>query len=215
MHAINDQIYSDVGLTPAATLLALGAALDLHDEGTHAHSRRVVCYALRLGRVLGLSHDELLTLERGVFLHDIGKIYVPDSILKKPGPLTADEWKVMKRHPAVGYAMICSIPFLRDAAQIVLAHHERYDGTGYPRGLRGQEIPFGARIFAVMDCFDALTSSDRPYRRPITIAEACELIRAKSGSHFDPVVVDAFQAVPVSEWAELQASVNATVDLPH
>ena len=201
--------------TPASMLYALGAALDSHDQGTHAHSRRVVCYAVKLGRVLGLLNDDLVTLERGVYLHDIGKIHVPDSILKKTGPLTDAEWKVMKRHPAIGYAMICSIPFLREAARIVLAHHERYDGTGYPRQLKGETIPFGARIFSVVDALDALTSSDRPYRRPITFQEACDTLQSDAGTHFDPVVVDAFSAVSPLEWEELRESVHLSLDFPH
>jgi putative nucleotidyltransferase with HDIG domain len=186
----------------------LGHALDSRDHGTHAHSYRVVCYALKLGRVLGLSEAELTTLEQGVYLHDIGKIHVPDSILKKPGPLTDAEWKIMRRHPSIGYAMLADFPFLHDAARIVLAHHERYDGTGYPKRLKADEIPFGARVFSVVDALDALTCSDRPYRSPVSVAEASEHIVAQAGCQFDPAVVDAFLAIPRAHWEELHGSLS-------
>ncbi|HZS10603.1 MAG TPA: HD-GYP domain-containing protein [Nitrospirales bacterium] len=204
-----------VPATPHAALTIFGDALHARDHGTHAHSHRVVCYALRLGRVLGLGQADLVTLERGVYLHDIGKIFVPDAILNKPGPLTDAEWKVMRRHPSIGYAMLAGLPFLVDAAEIVLAHHERFDGTGYPKKLRGEQIPFGARIFSIVDALDALTCTDRPYRTPATFAEASAHIRTQAGTHFDPTVVDAFLAVPTREWEELRGSLSVSLPSPN
>jgi putative nucleotidyltransferase with HDIG domain len=169
-----------------------GDALDAADHGTHAHSHRVVCYATKLGRVLGLEPEDLVTLERGVYLHDIGKIFVPDTILNKPGPLTDAEWKIMRRHPSVGYAMLAGLPFLADAAQIVLAHHERFDGTGYPKKLRGDEIPFGARIVHVADAYDAMTT-ERTYREAQEPGAAIAELRRKSWQQFDARVVAALE----------------------
>lgn len=197
-----------------ATLSRLDGALSARDLGIHAHSRRVSIYALTLGRLLGLSHDELLTLERGVFLHDIGKLYVPDWILRKPAPLTGREWVVMRRHPAVGYNLLGAIPGFQDAATIVHTHHEWYDGTGYPRGLSGEGIPFGARICSVVDTLDAITSS-RPYRRPVSFEVACAYIRSQSGSHFDPLVVDGFLAIPSAAWRQLKVFASRSGDLLH
>ena len=200
--------------TVETTLSAFGAALNARDGGTHAHSQRLIYYALTLGRLVGLSPTELLTLERGVYLHDIGKICVSDGVLRKPGQLSRREWSEMRLHPMIGYGMISSIAFLKEAAPIVLAHHEWYDGTGYPRRLKGSDIPLGARICSVVDTFDALTS-DRPYRYPISIAKACEQVRSESGTHFDPFVVDAFLAIPPVEWHELQTLVTRSTRRPH
>lgn len=182
-----------------ATVTALGAALHGRDACTHAHSQRMIGYAHALGRVLGLSRGELVILKHGVFLHDIGKIHVPDGILLNPGALSTSEWTVMRRHPSVGYHIVTGCPWLAEAAQIVRAHHEWYDGTGYPHGLKGDEIPLGARICSVVDMLDALTSF-RPYRNPVSFPEACELIRSESGTHFDPFVVEAFATVDPSRW---------------
>jgi len=148
--------------TYRATLEALGSALDTRDVGTHAHSRRVVGYSLTLARTHGLPDSQFRDIEHGVLLHDIGKIGIPDGILLKPGPLSSDEWKIMRTHPDLGRRLVERIPFLRGAVPIVYHHHERWDGTGYPLGLRGEMIPLGARIFAVADAFDAMTF-DRPY----------------------------------------------------
>ena len=145
------------------TLDALGSALDTRDVGTEAHSRRVQGYALATAPVYGLPEPDLPDLAHGVLLHDIGKIGIPDAILLKPGPLTPEEWKIMRRTPRSA-STVEKIPFLQGAVPIVYSHHERWDGTGYPRGLRGEEIPLGARIFAVADAFDAITF-DRPYRK--------------------------------------------------
>lgn len=186
---------------------SLVTSLDLRDPGTHVHAQRTTGYALIIGRLLGLSKEELLTLEQGVFLHDIGKIHIPDRILKKPERLSESEWKVMKSHAVTGYAMLSSIPSLREAAAIVLAHHERYDGTGYPHRLRSEEIPLGARICAVADCLDTLTAPDRPYRRPLSFAEACRHIETQRGKHFDPIVVDGLRSLSPSQWRQLAVSI--------
>jgi HD-GYP domain-containing protein (c-di-GMP phosphodiesterase class II) len=196
-----------------STLSALGAALKARDAGTHAHSQRLIYYALALGRLLGLPQTELLTLERGVFLHDIGKISVSDRILRKSGPLSKAEWVEMRLHPVIGYGMASSVPGLRAAAPIVLAHHEWYDGTGYPRRLKGSAIPLGARICSVVDTFDALTSV-RLYRSPLSMGKACDQVWSESGTHFDPLVADAFLAVPPAEWEQLQASITRKLRLP-
>jgi putative nucleotidyltransferase with HDIG domain len=195
-----------------ATIAALGATLNVRDCSTHAHSQRVISYALALGRILGLSELDLLTLRRGVFLHDIGKIHVPETILNKPGHLTEVEWSIMRRHPVSGYKIVRStLSSLEEVAKIVLAHHEWYDGTGYPYGLKGEEIPLGARICSVVDVLDALTS-DRPYREPLSFAEASAHIRSERETHFDPLVVEAFLCITPAQWQRLQLSANQ--DLP-
>lgn len=166
-------------------------ALDLKDEDTAGHSKRVTDTTVRLARRLGISSDELVHVQRGALLHDIGKMGIPDSILLKRGPLTKEEFDVMKQHPVYAYELLYPIEFLRPALDIPYCHHERWDGTGYPRGLKGEQIPLAARIFAVVDVFDALTS-DRPYRAAWTEEKAKEHIREGIGSHFDPAVVTAF-----------------------
>jgi putative nucleotidyltransferase with HDIG domain len=178
------------------TLQALGAAIDLRDSETAGHSRRVCRYSLEIAAVMGWSKEACGSLARGAYLHDIGKLGTPDRILLKPGPLTEDERKIMQQHVRVGFDLIESIPFLADAAEIVLAHHERCDGSGYPRGLKGDEIPAGARIFAVADALDAITS-DRPYRRASPFDEAQDIICRQSGRQFDAEVVEAFLKIPI------------------
>jgi response regulator RpfG family c-di-GMP phosphodiesterase len=186
-----------------ATLRALAGALEARDVETAGHSDRVVAYSLRLGRELGLSHKDLIALEQGALLHDIGKIGVRDSILLKTGALTGPEWEEMREHINHGLRIIEGIDFLRGAAPVVGEHHEKYDGSGYPLGLCGEKIHVHARIFAVADAFDAITS-DRPYRHSSSYADARREIIASSGIHFDPVVVDTFLAVPESEWGEIR-----------
>ena len=193
------------------TLKALGAALDTRDIETHAHSERVAQYALTLGRVIKMTVPELTTLERGVYLHDIGKIGIPDRVLLKNGSLREEEWDVMKRHPQLGYRLASRVEFLKDAAKIILTHHERFDGTGYPYGLRAETIPIGARVFAVVDALDAITS-DRPYRKARPLSVAREEIGAHSGSQFDPKIVDAFMSVPETTWAEIRENVTRQVN---
>jgi response regulator RpfG family c-di-GMP phosphodiesterase len=193
------------------TLKALGAALDTRDIETHAHSERVAQYALTLGRVIKMTVPELTTLERGVYLHDIGKIGIPDRVLLKDGTLREEEWEVMKRHPQLGYRLASRVEFLKDAAKIILAHHERYDGTGYPYGLRGDTIPLGARVFAVVDTLDAITS-DRPYRSARPLDAARTEISSHRGTQFDPVVVEAFMSIPESTWKEIRENVMRQVE---
>jgi cyclic di-GMP phosphodiesterase len=189
--------------TYRSTLEALGSAIDTRDVATQAHSRRVRGYTLVIARAHGVPEAELGDLERGVLLHDIGKIGIPDAILFKPGPLTPEEWRIMQRHPDIGRQLIEKIPFLHDAVPIVYHHHERWDGTGYPLGLRGEAIPLGARIFAVADTFDALTF-DRPYSRAVSFQRAREEIRRCAGKHFDPAVVATFLTIPVHVLVEIQ-----------
>ncbi len=189
------------------TLEALVTALDAREHETQAHSQRVREYTLALGNVLGLSHGDLIQVGRGALLHDVGKIGVPDSILLKPGKLTPDEWMEMQRHPRIGFEILESIQFLAPAAEIVLTHQERWDGEGYPNKLAGIDIPVGARIFAVVDCLDAMTS-DRPYRKALSFRHASEEIRRCSGSQFDPKVVQAFLSLPLNSWVEIRDLVN-------
>src|SRR4029077_12344443 len=186
-----------------ATLEALGSSLAPREVGTELHSRRVHAYSIALARAHGIPESELEALGRGVLLHDIGKIGISDAILLKPGPLTPEEWQVMRRHPEVGRQLLERIPFLRNAIPVVYHHHERWDGTGYPLGLAGPAIPLGARIFAVADAFDALTF-DRPYSRAITLEAARAEIRRCAGTHFDSAVVVTFLTVPVDLLAEIR-----------
>ena len=189
------------------TLEAMGAALDLRDSETEGHSRRVTAYTVALARELNLSADDLRTISRGAFLHDIGKIATPDAILLKPGSLSPEEQEVMREHCWRGYEMIRKIPFLREAAEIIYAHQECFDGSGYPRGLRGEEIPLGARIFAIADALDAMTSN-RPYRQAISFGAARQEISRGSGVQFDPYIVDVFLGMPEDIWSDLRAEVQ-------
>jgi putative nucleotidyltransferase with HDIG domain len=176
-----------------AILHILTSALDQRDRVTDGHSRRVADLSLMVARELGIEGDDLLDIERAAILHDIGKLAVPDAILSKPAELTQDEWVEMRRHPDVGYQLVRDVPFLNRAAEIIRGHHERFDGTGYPLGLKGDSIPLGARIFAVVDAYDAMTS-DRPYRLALSHDEALAEIRHRAGTQFDPVVVVPFFA---------------------
>ena len=169
----------------------LCAALDLRDNVTHGHARRVSEIASVVAWQMGLRKEHLRQIEKAAILHDIGKIGVADAVLAKSGPLDDCEWAEMKRHAELGYQILSGIEFLRDAADVVYAHHERYDGSGYPRGLKGDEIPAGARIFAVVDAYDAMTTH-RPYRRALPHRQAVEEIVRNSGGQFDPEVVRAF-----------------------
>ncbi len=195
------------------TLRALGYALDLRDNETAGHSQRVTRYCLELAKAMHCSSDELKTIVRGAYLHDIGKIGVPDAILRKPAELTEIERGIMEAHVRIGYEMIRRISFLGAPAEIVLAHQERFDGAGYPRGLAGDEIPLGARIFAVADTLDAMTRN-RPYRRavPFSVARA-EIIR-ESGRQFDPKVVEAFLSLPQELWESIRDEVKSQQEGP-
>lgn len=173
------------------TLKGWARALDLRDHNTEDHSVRVMDLTMDMARRLGIPKSELVHIRRGALLHDIGKMGIPDAILLKPGPLTEDEWHVMRKHPAVAYDLLSNIPFLKPALSIPYCHHERWDGSGYPEGLSKEQIPLEARIFAVVDVWDAL-SSDRPYRKKWANEEIVEYIRAKAGTHFDPEIVKLF-----------------------
>jgi putative nucleotidyltransferase with HDIG domain len=188
------------------TLEALGDALDLKDSETEGHSRRVTAFTIALGRCMGIGAEEIKTIKHGAFLHDIGKMAIPDRILLKPGRLDAEETEIMRRHCVAGYQIVHKIPFLRDAAEIVHSHQEHYDGGGYPRKLRGENIPLGARIFAVADTLDAITS-DRPYRKGSPFSVARNEISRCAGTQFDPRIVDAFLSVPIKVWEELRDSI--------
>jgi len=192
-HLYQDLQRSNLELTVAydATIEGWAQALELRDQETEGHSRRVPELTLALARQLGLHGEALVHIRRGALLHDIGKMSIPDAILHKPGPLTDEEWTIMRRHPVRAYELLSKIPYLQQALDIPYAHHEKWNGSGYPRGLVGEQIPIAARIFAVVDVFDALTS-DRPYRLALSLPEVLEYIRNQSGSHFDPNVVDAF-----------------------
>ncbi|MBZ5513569.1 MAG: response regulator [Acidobacteriia bacterium] len=196
-----------VELTYDETLEALGAALDLRDTETAGHSERVSRYALEMGKAMGCTSDQLKQIRRGSYLHDIGKIGIPDSILLKEGKLTAEETNAMQCHVRIGYNIVCRIAFLAGAAEIVLTHHERFDGTGYPQGLVGAEIPLGARIFAVADTLDAMTS-DRPYRRALSFVAAREEVRRCGGTQFDPKVAKAFLSIELGTWMNIHDLVN-------
>ncbi|GBF05815.1 hypothetical protein DAERI_060075 [Deinococcus aerius] len=173
-------------------LLALGLALEARDYETQGHTSRAVALAERLGRALGLGEEPLDALRQGAYLHDIGKLSVPDGVLLKPGPLTPAERALMRDHVLTGEALVRCIPAMSpEVLAVIRSHHERWDGTGYPDGLRGEEIPFLARIFALVDVFDALTHA-RPYHAARPVAEALDIIRAEAGRHFDPGVVAAF-----------------------
>ena len=189
------------------TLEALGDALDLKDAETEGHSKRVTAYTIALARAMEVDPAEMRTVARGAYLHDIGKMAIPDAILLKPGKLDHHEQAMMREHCLRGYQIVRKIPFLQGAAEIVYSHQEHFDGSGYPRGLRGEQIPLGARIFAVADPLDAITS-DRPYRRANTFDAARKEIRRCSGTQFDPRVVKAFLSMPDKLWSDLRSEIT-------
>jgi putative nucleotidyltransferase with HDIG domain len=189
------------------TLEALGDALDLKDAETEGHSRRVTAYTIALARAMGLKGEAIRVVSRGAFLHDIGKMAIPDAILLKPGKLDGTEQTMMREHCLRGYQILKKIPFLQDAAQIVYSHQERFDGTGYPRGLKGEQIVLGARIFAVADTLDAITS-DRPYRTANSFEAARKEILRCSGTQFDPQVVKIYESLPDRLWEDLQSEIT-------
>lgn len=176
------------------TLAGWAAALDIRDHSTGQHTQRVAALTVVLAERCGIEGDELDDVHRGATLHDIGKMAVPDRILGKEGPLTDEEWAIMRRHPDAAHTMLSGIGFLETAVDIPWCHHERWDGSGYPRGLAGEDIPLAARLFAVVDVYDALTS-DRPYREPMPVEDALVHIEGRAGSHFDPAVVAEFAAL--------------------
>jgi putative nucleotidyltransferase with HDIG domain len=192
------------------TLEALGDALDLKDAETEGHSRRVTAFTIAIAKNMGLPQEQIPTIARGAFLHDIGKLAIPDAILRKPGKLTPDEMSIMQEHCYKGYQIVKKIPFLADACDIIYSHQEKYDGTGYPRGLKGKEIPLGARIFSVADTLDAITV-DRVYRPKQTYQAARDEIKRWSGRQFDPDVVSAFLEMPEKLWEDLRKDIDAQI----
>jgi response regulator RpfG family c-di-GMP phosphodiesterase len=198
-----DRALRSLGDAYRTTLKALTAALETRDSETHGHSERVVNFSLRLGREMGLDAEQMRSLEFGSLLHDIGKIGVPDAILRKPGALSESEWVRMREHPLHGQRILRGIEFLEGASRVVAQHHEKWDGTGYPLGLRDEEIDLNARIFAVADAFDAITS-DRVYRRGRSYEEAAAELEEYAARQFDPTVVEAFHRVPRVEWDEIR-----------
>jgi len=173
----------------SATLDALSMALDFRDQSTSGHSRRVADLTAGAAGALGIKGAALIQIEHGALLHDIGKLKIPDRILFKPSKLDDDEWKIMRRHAEYGFEFLSNIEFLKGAADIVYSHHEKYDGTGYPRGLRGHNIPFGARVFAIVDTVDAMLYQ-RPYNKPVSFDEAAAEVKRCAGSQFDPDLIE-------------------------
>jgi putative nucleotidyltransferase with HDIG domain len=214
------QAMEDLEHSYDVTLEALGDALDLKDSETEGHSKRVTAYTIALARAMSISPAEIKVIARGAFLHDIGKMAIPDDILRKPGKLLPEEQEIMREHCARGYQMLRKIPFLAEAAEIVFTHQEHYDGTGYPSALKGAAIPVGARIFAVADTLDAITS-DRPYRQARTFDAAREEIIRCSGTQFDPAVVEVYLKIPNELWLELRSEITgqnrqfSTFDISH
>jgi putative nucleotidyltransferase with HDIG domain len=198
-----DQALNSLENAYRSTLRALTAALETRDAETHGHSERVVTFSLRLGREYGLNSQEMKALEFGSLLHDIGKIGVPDAILRKPAKLTDEEWIRMREHPLHGQQILRGIKFLEGAARVVAQHHEKWDGSGYPLGLKGDEIDICARIFSVADAFDAITS-DRVYRQGRPYEAAAQELNEWIGRQFDPKVVEAFHRVPPEDWHQLR-----------
>jgi putative nucleotidyltransferase with HDIG domain len=196
------------------TLEALGSALDLKDAETEGHCQRVTAFTISIAKAMPVPNNYLPVLARAAFLHDIGKMAIPDRILRKPGPLDNDEKQIMRTHCEIGYNMLIRIPFLRDAAEIVLAHQEFFNGTGYPRGLKEAQIPLGARIFTVADSLDAMIS-DRPYRKALPMSHAREEIRRCGGTQFDPKVVEVFLSIPDQHWIDLRQSLGSPFRLAH
>src|SRR5438309_1678089 len=204
------QAFSSLEKSYDITLEALGNALDLKDAETEGHSKRVTAYTIAIARAMGLNSDQIRVIARGAFLHDIGKMAIPDDILRKPGKLTDEQVVVMREHCYHGYQMVKKIPFLSEASEIVYSHQEKFDGSGYPRGLKGEEIPLGARIFAIADTLDAIRT-DRPYRagRPLSIAK--EEIKVWAGRQFDPKIVEVFLAMPENIWEDLRKEIDASL----
>jgi response regulator RpfG family c-di-GMP phosphodiesterase len=205
-----ERLYRELEQSYESTLQALVTALDFRDNETQGHSYRVVEYASLVAERMGVCEPELTWIRHGAILHDVGKIGIPDSILRKPDKLNTAEWAEMRRHPEMGYRMLQHIRHLAPALDIVLSHQERWDGSGYPRGLKGEEIPLGARIFSVVDTFDAMTS-DRPYRKALSIEAACEEIQRWGNTQFDPTVAEAFLRIDADAWREIRERVHQNV----
>lgn len=204
------QAMSDLERSYDITLEALGDALDLKDAETEGHSKRVTAFTIAIARAMGLSSDRIRVIARGAFLHDIGKMAIPDAILRKPGALSPDEVGIMKEHCWHGYQILRKIPFLAEAAEIVYAHQEKWDGSGYPRQLKGDEIPMGSRIFSLADTMDAIMS-DRPYRAAQPFSAARDEIVKWAGRQFDPGIVKTFVEMPESIWHDLRKEINSQI----
>ncbi|HXZ79303.1 MAG TPA: HD domain-containing phosphohydrolase [Terriglobales bacterium] len=204
------QAMTDLERSYDITLEALGDALDLKDAETEGHSKRVTAFTIAVARAMGLSAEKIRVIARGAFLHDIGKMAIPDAILRKPGALTPEEIEIMREHCWHGFQILRKIPFLAEAADIVYAHQERYDGSGYPRKLKGDEIPLGARIFALADTMDAIMS-DRPYRPAQPFSAARDEIVRWSGRQFDPQIVKVFLQMPETIWMDLRKEINSKI----
>lgn len=186
------------------TLENFMAALDLRDVETYGHSKTVARYSHVLAEAAGISDPEALdSIRKGALLHDAGKMAIPDSILKKPGPLAPKEWEIIRRHPALGYGLVRDVKLVREVGAIILCHHEHYDGSGYPKGLKGKAIPVEARIFAVADTLDAVTSH-RPYRAPRDFKAARRELQKNAGRQFDPEVVDVFCGMDLAVWEKIR-----------
>jgi HD-GYP domain-containing protein (c-di-GMP phosphodiesterase class II) len=191
-----EQAYDD-------TIEALGSALGLKDAETKGHCERVTGFTISIAKTVPVPLTYLPILARAAFLHDIGKMAIPDSILRKPGPLDNDERQIMRTHCEIGYNVLTRIPFLRDAAEIVLAHQEFFDGSGYPRSLCGEQIPLGARIISIANALDAMLS-DWPYRNALAVSHVREEIRRCAGTQFDPKIVEVFLSIPDRHWIQLR-----------
>jgi len=207
LHRQNLHLEEIVRERTEALLQGFVASLDARDSSTKTHSQRVARYARRLAVQLGIAEPELGVIERGSLLHDIGKIGVPDQILRKDGPLSSEEWEQMREHPRRGWALLQGVDYLRVASSIVLQHHERWDGTGYPSRIARDGIAIGARVFQVVDAYDAITT-ERPYQRAKPHDHACAEIARASGVQFDPAVVAAFLSVPEEEWVQIRDAVD-------
>ena len=204
----NAQLYEDLEDSYRQTLLSMTSLLELRDQETENHSIRVVQFALRIAKEMGINDpNHIRTLQLGATLHDIGKIGVSDTILLKPGRLTDEEYREMQKHTTYGYEVLKNIPFIGEAALIVLHHHEKYNGKGYPMGLMGEEIPLGARIFMAADVLDALASR-RPYKEPWPYLRIREEFVKCSGTDFDPQVVEAFLRIPPEDWEAIRMQVD-------
>ena len=197
---LEDLHRTNVELTLAydTTLEGWSKALDLRDKETEGHTQRVTELTVQIAKQIGIPDEDIIHIRRGALLHDIGKMGIPDKILLKPGPLDEDEWKIMKNHSSLAYNLLYPIAYLRPALDVPLYHHEKYDGSGYPNGLKGEQIPIAARIFAIVDVWDALTS-DRPYQSAWSSKKALKYIKQQSASHFDPRVVEIFLNLIQSE----------------
>jgi putative nucleotidyltransferase with HDIG domain len=193
------------------TLRAMATVLDTRDTETQGHSLRVVSFTLKLAELMQISDKDTLKIyEYGALLHDIGKIGIPDAILRKPGDLTDGEWLIMKKHPTIGYNLLRRIKFLETAAQIILHHHEAFDGSGYPDGLSGDNIPLGARIFNIADAIDAITS-DRPYQKALPFKTATAELKKHSGQQFDPQIIAIFEKAGVDFWEKEKLKIEERI----